>query len=258
MLYTDTCGEGPELVLLHGWGMHSGIWQDWAGELGQWFQVTAVDLPGHGNSAWSDECELQDWVQAVQQVVPQHAWWVGWSLGGLVALAAAAHDPGGMRGVLLLAGTPKFVSGPGWSYGVDAAVFDQFGRQLEADAERALARFLSLQMRGCAGGADPLRRLRAAMKLRPTAHPDALRAGLRFLQRADQRHAMQLADLPVRWLLGERDTLIPVSVSGAFPDIPVQYVEGAGHAPFLSHPQRCSAAIRHWLPGRTGDLHASS
>ena len=33
-LHVQTIGEGPELVLLHGWGMHSGVWQTVAEALG--------------------------------------------------------------------------------------------------------------------------------------------------------------------------------------------------------------------------------
>ena len=47
MLKVDVYGSGPDLVLLHGWGMHGGLWSDWADELGEWFRVTVVDLPGH-------------------------------------------------------------------------------------------------------------------------------------------------------------------------------------------------------------------
>ncbi|HNK33080.1 MAG TPA: pimeloyl-[acyl-carrier protein] methyl ester esterase, partial [Plasticicumulans sp.] len=28
MLYCQSWGSGPDLVLLHGWGMHGGVWDD--------------------------------------------------------------------------------------------------------------------------------------------------------------------------------------------------------------------------------------
>lgn len=256
-LHTDVCGAGLELVLVHGWGMHGGIWEDWVAELGQWFHVTAVDLPGHGNSAWAGQSELREWARAVHDAVPENAWWVGWSLGGLVTLAAAAQASARMRGMLLLAATPRFAHAPDWPYGMDVPVLEQFGRQLETDSERTLARFLSLQVRGSRSGVRQLRQLHAAMATRPPAHPAALRTGLRFLQQADLRDILAGTGLPVRWLLGERDTLVPVSVSGAFPHIPVRRVPAAGHVPFLSHTQLCSDAIRHWLLDSGQDVHAT-
>ena len=43
-------GQGPELVLLHGWAMHSGIWGGVVDVLASEFRVNLVDLPGHGQS----------------------------------------------------------------------------------------------------------------------------------------------------------------------------------------------------------------
>lgn len=49
-LHVETLGSGAPLVLLHGWGMHGGIWSDLAAELAEHHQVHCVDLPGHGFS----------------------------------------------------------------------------------------------------------------------------------------------------------------------------------------------------------------
>ena len=40
----------PALVLVHGWGMHGGIWVDLAARLVSAFDVSAPDLPGHGDA----------------------------------------------------------------------------------------------------------------------------------------------------------------------------------------------------------------
>lgn len=48
VLYTYTTGEGPDVVLVHGWGMHSGVWEDVVESLIDYYRVTVLDLPGHG------------------------------------------------------------------------------------------------------------------------------------------------------------------------------------------------------------------
>ncbi|NHZ69836.1 MAG: alpha/beta fold hydrolase, partial [Thermotogales bacterium] len=58
LLHVDVYGAGPDLVLVHGWGMHGGIWSDWAGELSSCFRVWVVDLPGHGNSDYQGQDTL--------------------------------------------------------------------------------------------------------------------------------------------------------------------------------------------------------
>ncbi|HED19286.1 MAG TPA: alpha/beta fold hydrolase, partial [Gammaproteobacteria bacterium] len=147
VLHVDVYGDGPDLVLLHGWGMHGGIWADWAGALSSRFRVWVVDLPGHGNSDYEGQDTLDSWASAVQEVVPANAWWLGWSLGGLVSMAALASQRKAIRGLVLLASTPCFVAAPDWKPAVDVKVFDQFARQLKSDINRTLIRFLSLQVR---------------------------------------------------------------------------------------------------------------
>ena len=49
-LHIDTQGQGPDLILLHGWAMHSGIFAPLLAKLTAHFRVHCVDLPGHGQS----------------------------------------------------------------------------------------------------------------------------------------------------------------------------------------------------------------
>jgi pimeloyl-[acyl-carrier protein] methyl ester esterase len=247
MLHIDVAGDGPDLVLLHGWGMHSGIWGEWLAHLQRYFRVTAVDLPGHGNSRFQGQSEIEEWAAAVLEAAPPRAWWVGWSLGGLVALAAAQQARNRLSGLVLLASTPKFVADQDWGHAVPAEVFNQFARQLETDPGRTLARFLALQVRSAERGNETLRQLRGDLRSRPAADPGALRAGLRFLQECDLRSAIRAVDMPLFWLLGERDTLIPVHLARDFPGIASTVISGAGHAPFLSHPQQCADCVREDL-----------
>jgi pimeloyl-[acyl-carrier protein] methyl ester esterase len=146
-----------------------------------------------------------------------------------------------------MAATPKFVISGDWTAAVPAEVFRQFARQLAEDPDRTLSRFLALQVRGAEGGGETLRRLRSALRGRRGADRAALCAGLGFLQDADMRRSMRASGLPVYWLLGERDTLIPVGVKDGFAELPSALIAGAGHAPFLSHPVECSRQLCQWL-----------
>ncbi len=247
VLHVEVQGDGPDLVLLHGWAMHSGIWADWAGQLSRFLRIHLVDLPGHGDSPYLGQTGLAEWAAAVREVVPEEAWWLGWSLGGLVALAAAESDRRSMRGLMLLATTPRFVATAGWRTAVDARVFEQFTAQLQVDVERTLTRFLSLQVRGAESGAATLRRLRTQLGKKPPADSQALAAGLRLLQHSDMRSVLAATGLPLLWLLGERDTLVPADVRHEFPAIQSSLISGAGHAPFLSHPDQCAAQLKRWL-----------
>ena len=50
-LYRHTRGYGPDLVLVHGWGMNSAVWEPIVPGLSERFRLTIIELPGHGGSA---------------------------------------------------------------------------------------------------------------------------------------------------------------------------------------------------------------
>ncbi len=78
-LYSHTLGSGPDVVLLHGWGMHSGVWEDVVEGLLDHHRVTLLDLPGHGYSRASGSGHtLDDLAAAVLAIAPPRAAWVGW------------------------------------------------------------------------------------------------------------------------------------------------------------------------------------
>ncbi|HEY0722138.1 MAG TPA: alpha/beta fold hydrolase, partial [Gammaproteobacteria bacterium] len=49
-LHIEVRGTGPDLVLLHGWGLHGGLFRSLADRLAPHFRLHLVDLPGHGRS----------------------------------------------------------------------------------------------------------------------------------------------------------------------------------------------------------------
>ncbi len=257
MLRVDVQGCGPDLVMLHGWGMHSAVWSDWAETLAGDFRVHRVDLPGHGGSSMVSGNSLEAWATEVVRVVPEGAWWAGWSLGGLLAQQAAYQFPKAVRGLVLIASTPRFVKADDWPQGVDSTVFEQFARQLDDNAERTLGRFLALQVRTADDSTGTLRQLRTRLQQRPLAQAAALRFGLELLSDSDLRATSAGLRVPVYWLLGERDTLVSHAVTV---DSRGHYhvISGAGHAPFLSHPEICTACLHDWLLSDRDKQHATS
>jgi len=250
-LHTETTGTGPDLVMIHGWGLHGGIWTTLLPQLAPYFRVTVVDLPGHGHSTWQGQAGLPAFAEAVLDCAPPRAAWLGWSLGGLVALQAALMRPERVGSLLLLASTPSFVRRDGWPSAMLPALLDAFADDLEADFERTLGRFLALQVYGSRHAGDVLRQLHANMLRRGQPAAAALRAGLGILRDTDMRSACATLSIPALVLAGERDTLVPSAAATAaaelFPQGSLQLIAGAGHAPFLAAPGEVAAAIREFL-----------
>lgn len=241
-LWHEAAGHGPDMVLVHGWGMNVGVWHLLLPALRERFRVTVIELPGHGESAFGGEGDLDAWVQACLAVAPRQAAWVGWSLGGLIAQHAALRAPERVRALCMVCSTPSFVQRDGWSTAMPADVFAQFARNLVADPGATLKRFLGLQVRGAQDARTVLRALNDALAQRPAADIEALKAGLTILLNTDLRAQLAQLSMPVHWLFGERDTLIPASVAPVLetllPPMDSEVLEGAGHAPLLSHPQQ--------------------
>lgn len=240
-LHVDVAGSGPDLVLLHGWGMHSGLWGPWLDKLQQNFRVHAVDLPGHGFSSPIASNSLQDWTEAILEIVPDRAAWVGWSLGGLVSLSAACFVPERVTHLMLVASTPRFVLASDWPDGVDPDVLEEFSRQLEKNSGKTIVRFLTLQVRGSEHSAELLRYLREGLQQRPLPTSVSLAAGLELLRQTDLRSRLQYCNPYL--LLGERDTLTPASLASNLGDARSLVIPGAGHTPFLSYPDLCASFV---------------
>jgi len=264
MLFTQTSGDGPDLVLVHGWGLNGGIWDTLVPLLEPGFRVTRVDLPGHGRSAWQGDEGLDGMARVVLEHVPERAAWLGWSLGGLVAARAALTSPARIERLVLVAATPSFVSRPGWPAAMAPGLIETFTRDLQRDYLRTLQRFLALQVRGSDAAESVLRNLRARLLQYGQPAAEALMAGLDILRTTDLRERFAGIACPVLLLMGARDTLVPAAaaqpVADLLPDARVELIDGAGHAPFLSCPTVVAGIIGNFLQpmraGFAGECHA--
>lgn len=106
-------GEGPPVVLIHGFGASVFHWRYNIPELAKKYKVYALDLLGFG---WSDkaliEYDAMVWrdqvVDFMKEIVKQPAVLVGNSLGGFTALVSAAGLQEQVRGVVLLNSAGQF------------------------------------------------------------------------------------------------------------------------------------------------------
>ena len=244
-------GTGPALVMIHGWAMHGGVFEPLVARLQNQFTLHLVDLPGHGRSRDSTvRLTLEAMTQAIAAQTPP-APWLGWSLGGLVALHAASSLPANVRGLLMLAASPRFVRSAEWPQGMDDAVFAGFARDLAGDYRGAVDRFLMLEAQGSDHVREELRLLRAIVFAQGEPTPQALADGLALLRDTDLREALPALAMPSLWLAGRRDRLVtPAAMQAAAASAPAaQFLEvaGAGHAPFLTHVDPVAQAIADFI-----------
>ncbi len=237
-MHIQTLGSGPDLILIHGWAMHGGIFHELAEDLATHCRVHVVDLPGHGHGRDDgSELNVAACAERLASLLPS-AIWVGWSLGGLIAMRAAIAQPQAVRGLALISASPRFVVDEHWTHAVALEVFEQFGRDLQTDHRRTLDRFLALEVHGDEHAGACLRELRTRLLERGAPLLSALAQGLQILEHSDYREQISRITCPNLWLAGSRDRLVPAAAmewsartaGGSFHN-----VARAGHAPFISH-----------------------
>ncbi|MBU0654201.1 MAG: pimeloyl-ACP methyl ester esterase BioH [Gammaproteobacteria bacterium] len=246
-LYTNIHGQGRPLVLLHGWGMNSHVWEPVLPELQQIAQVTCIDLPGHGKNSRLPLGLLETAVDQIADHIPQDAIIMGWSLGGLIAQGLAHALPKRVAGLIQIASTPKFVADAHWRYGLAPDVLANFASNLQTDYQGTVRRFFALQFLGVKTDSRSVNALRERIMQHP-ASMQALEDGLNILASAD------FARMPVKqstvWMLGRLDKLIPPTLADALPEMGYKHIallNSAAHVPFATHPELFMEHVRAFL-----------
>jgi pimeloyl-[acyl-carrier protein] methyl ester esterase len=238
--------------MLPGWTMHSGIWGGVVDALATEFRVNLVDLPGHGlNRHIELSRDLSSVAALILSEVPP-ATWIGWSLGGLIAMQAALAQPQKVKKLVLVAATPSFSRRPGWEYGVGAVAQQAFTDGLENDFEETVNQF-RLQTFGANYLRESLRRLGGTDFTQQLPANATMQAGLHLLYSNNLLPELPGCKTPTLFLGGSRDrTIRPDSYEQAaalMPDASACIIPGAGHALFISHEDRFLEVIRGFLRG---------
>jgi pimeloyl-[acyl-carrier protein] methyl ester esterase len=257
-IYIETLGQGPELVLLHGWGFHSGVFKPLAKRLSLHYRLTLVDLPGFGKSAsMHASYNMEQMVERLLKKLPKHAIWIGWSLGGLIGLWIACFVPSRVRKLLTITSSPKFVAEENWP-GISRQRLNDFCDSLKIDPYQTLIRFLILQnynMSNIKTISKFIKKefldLKFDLDNNSTHRAISLENGLAFLCAQDLRSCLDKIKCPVLHILGEKDTIVPQSIAGKLqkimPESQIKIILDAGHTPFLSHEAEFLQLVREFL-----------
>lgn len=237
---------GTPLVLLHGIGSGAPSWLAQLEALGAAHRVLAWDAPGYGESAplAAREPVAADYADALaawlDALAIERVLLVGHSLGAVMAGAFARVAPQRVSGLLLCS--------PAAGYGAASA---------EQRAAKRDARLALLESLGPAG----LAAQRSANLLAPHAEPgarawvqwnmarivpDGYRQATHLLAQADL--AADLVDYagPVEVVVGAADAITPPAACepiAAAARVPLQRIEGAGHACYIETPSSLNALI---------------
>lgn len=244
--------EALPVFALHGWALNAAVF----GPLGERLEgrrLIAPDLPGHGRRR--EEALGRDPAPLAARLLaeaPPRAVWLGWSLGSIIALAAALAAPKRVAALVLVAGTASFLARPDWPWGMPPGRLERMAEDLARDPEATVNELLTWQVRGNERGRRALDGLREALGERGRAGAAALADGLALLETMDYGAELGRIAAPVLVIAGGRDRLVRPqaarALAEALPAGRLVPIEGAAHAPFLSHPEAFGAALHEFLP----------
>lgn len=228
------------LVLIGGWGvsvnMVTPVVTDWPAP------VYPVSLDDDLVTAAAD---VQVAAEQLLQRLPAPAIWIGWSLGGQVAMAAAAMAPGQVRGVVTLCSFPRFEAAEDWPYGMPEDSFRQFAEGLHRDGDRHWKRFLMLQALGDPDEAAARLQLKGWLEAGPPVAQPVLERSLEWLAGTDQRRLWCRLTVPALHLWGERDHVVNplMATADSAPQAVTECIAGMTHWPRDEAAARCREQI---------------
>lgn len=248
-LHIKKIGSGYPLILLHGWGWNSRIWEPLIPQLAESYQLFLVDLPGFGKSPIAEyPYTIENVALHLLEAGPDQATWLGWSLGGMIAWWIAAHYPRRITNLITIGASPKFLADTDWP-GISPQVLDRFTLSLQNDANKTLLDFLELQLRGGQHQNALFNQLKPIFN-NISASPGLL-GGLKILQTLNLRPLLSKVTCPSLHVFGSHDTLVPketaTQLQPLIPNASIETIHRANHMPFLTHTGTVLNLIRKLL-----------
>lgn len=246
-IHFEVHGDGPPVVLVHGYPLSGRLWDGVIPLLSPNYRVIVPDLRGMGRSEASDVATMDDYADDLRAVLAaadesRPVVLVGMSMGGYVSLAFCRRHRDRVRGLAM-------VDSRAGADSVEAAE----GRH--RTAERVLREgsvFVADEMVGklFASGAPADLRERWRARMASTS-PRGVAAALRAMAgRPDSEPLLRELNLPLLVVVGAEDAITPVEGARAMAQLgagTLEIIPGAGHMAPAEKPEIVAGALRRFL-----------
>jgi pimeloyl-[acyl-carrier protein] methyl ester esterase len=239
------------LILLPGWGMAALVWEPIAAGLAQHYELLLID--------WYRAQTVGDFQTIVIEVIERQVAGsfavLGWSLGSLVALELAREYRDRLDHLIILSGTSRFTLDKSTRYtaGWPQPVLKKMQLNLSKVHSATITAFYDAifseldREQGV-----PEHFWGIADKFQDQLKSSNLIAGLEYLIRTDHRSLLKDIQIPTLLIHGSDDRICPLPAAefiksqlAGFNKLSV--VDGAGHLPFLTNPDRCLQEIKNFI-----------
>jgi pimeloyl-ACP methyl ester carboxylesterase len=257
----EQAGEGPALILLHGYvGDGPGTWRRQLDQLSDEFTVVAWDAPGVGRSSDPPpEFRLPDYADCLAGFVDalglERPHVAGLSFGGGLALELYRRHPS-LPKSLVLASAYAGLAG--------SLPHDEVERRVQQVLELADLppdRFVREVTPTLFSESTPAETVDEFAANASAFHPAGLRAMIRSIAEADLRDVLPAIDVPTLLIYGDNDVRAPRYVAddlhAAIPGSRLVVLPGVGHVVNIEAGERFNAEVRAFLRVRPGEPAAS-
>ncbi len=246
-------GHGRPIMLVHGWGMSVRVWDSvLPALLANGNEIVSFDHRCCGSSDKDfDDVSIDvlagDAVRLATHLDLQGVVVNGWSLGGAVAVAAAAGLGPRAAGVVSTCGaTPRYVQGDGWEHGGTTEVVEQTIAALRAGRPGFLHALAEGVCHVDVGAPAVEWMWRIFMQASPKADESLLDLG-----RIDQRDVVRSLQIPAMVMRGDHDAIVDPEIGAQcarmFPNGRLVAFTESGHAPFLEEQEKYCAEFFGFL-----------
>ncbi len=249
----DEEGEGPGLLFLHGWSVDRRIWRQQFKVFCGDYRAVALDLPGHGHSAWRP-VSLAEMAEDIHELfLRDNGGWrvVSSSLGGLLAWQLAAHESSRIRALVFTGSLPKFVQNEGAPYGLTPARVLKLKEQLRTEYPAIVRIFFRSLFTQSERNSRRYKWIQTFRRREESPDREALSEFLDILAAADLREVLARCRVPVHMINGTEDYICPRPVFEQMqkdhPVVTLDWVQDCGHFPFLTKPYEFNGKLREFL-----------
>ena len=243
-------GEGPPLVLLHGFVGDSREWRRQIDDLSDEFTIVAWDAPGSGRSSDPPETfRLADYADCLAAFIDAvglarpHV--VGLSFGGALALELYRRHPT-IPASLVLASAYA-----GWAGSLPDEIVEQRLRQTLQTVDMSPDQRVRAMLPTMFSGSPPAEPVDAFREIMLEIHPAGFRAMARSLAEADLRDILPRISVPTLLLYGDQDMRAPLTVAEdlhtRIPASRLVVMPGVGHMSSIEAPETFNAEVRTFL-----------
>src|SRR3989338_7654041 len=271
-LYYEIAGKGKPIVFVHGWAMNSNVWKYQMDELSKDFQIIVIDLRGHGKTAKPPSPPLEkgdkrgfdifvnDLKELIDSLAIKKFTLAGWSMASFTIARYYFKYPEDVEKLILISGTPRFVSENDYPYGQPMSMIKRLERNLKrnnplspfdkGDYENHIrefcGKFFISDERIDDSKLSGIESLMFNEDFPPSS--DVVLQTLNFLLQDDIKDNLRDIKVPTLIIHGSIDKICPVGagkyLAREIHDSKMVILKGVGHTPFLTQPEKVNKEIK--------------